>query len=127
MPSRSLNDLRPEMRALAEKLMLAMDALGHPIKPICTLRTNAEQDADYAKGRTAPGQKVTYKKGGESPHNYGLAVDWLFVKEGWGGPWKLLGGEAEKLGLVWGGRWTLKDLDHTEYPKWRTVINVKAT
>jgi peptidoglycan L-alanyl-D-glutamate endopeptidase CwlK len=48
-------------------------------KAICrfayTLRTDAEQDALYAIGRTKPGKKVTNARGGESLHNYGLAID----------------------------------------------------
>lgn len=98
-----------------------MAAIGHPVKPICTYRSAAEQDALYAKGRTEAGVKVTYKKGGESAHNFRMACDMLFVNEGWGGPWKLLGEEAEKLGLVWGGRWTLHDYDHVERKDWKNV------
>lgn len=44
-----------------------------------TLRTNKEQDEIYAKGRTVPGKIVTYAKGGQSYHNYGLAVDIVFL------------------------------------------------
>jgi peptidoglycan L-alanyl-D-glutamate endopeptidase CwlK len=33
-------------------------------------RPNAEQDADYAKGRTVRGAIVTGAKAGESPHNF---------------------------------------------------------
>jgi peptidoglycan L-alanyl-D-glutamate endopeptidase CwlK len=41
-----------------------------------TLRTNAEQNALFAKGRNGDkGKIVTYAKGGQSYHNYGLAVD----------------------------------------------------
>jgi peptidoglycan L-alanyl-D-glutamate endopeptidase CwlK len=39
------------------------------------LRTWAEQNALYAKGRTAPGSIVTKAPGGHSQHNFGLAVD----------------------------------------------------
>src|SRR5215471_18388685 len=39
------------------------------------LRTWAEQDALYAQGRTASGQIVTNARGGQSYHNFGLAVD----------------------------------------------------
>jgi peptidoglycan L-alanyl-D-glutamate endopeptidase CwlK len=38
-------------------------------------RTNVEQDAFYAQGRTKPGIIVTHAKSGQSYHNYGLAVD----------------------------------------------------
>ena len=39
------------------------------------LRTFAQQNALYAKGRTAPGNIVTYVQGGYSKHNWGLAID----------------------------------------------------
>lgn len=39
-------------------------------------RTYAEQNALYAKGRTAPGPKVTNARGGYSRHNFGVAVDY---------------------------------------------------
>lgn len=48
-------------------------------KAICrfafTLRTFAEQDVLYAQGRTTQGAVVTRAKGGQSWHNYGLAID----------------------------------------------------
>jgi peptidoglycan L-alanyl-D-glutamate endopeptidase CwlK len=40
-----------------------------------TLRTFAEQDALYAQGRTTAGKIVTFAKGGDSWHNYGMAID----------------------------------------------------
>ena len=40
-----------------------------------TLRTFAEQDALYAQGRTKAGSIVTKARGGQSYHNYGLAID----------------------------------------------------
>jgi len=42
-------------------------------------RTWEEQDGKYAQGRTKPGVIVTYAKGGDSVHNYGLAVDIVFM------------------------------------------------
>jgi peptidoglycan L-alanyl-D-glutamate endopeptidase CwlK len=44
-----------------------------------TLRTNKEQDALYEQGRTKPGKIVTFAKGGQSYHNYGLAIDIVFL------------------------------------------------
>jgi len=44
-----------------------------------TLRTFAEQDNLYAQGRTKPGPVVTYAKGGQSYHNYGLAIDIVLI------------------------------------------------
>jgi len=40
-----------------------------------TLRTDAEQNALYAIGRSKPGKIVTNARGGESLHNFGLAID----------------------------------------------------
>lgn len=40
-----------------------------------TLRTFKEQDDLYAQGRTKPGNIVSYAKGGQSYHCYGLAID----------------------------------------------------
>lgn len=44
-----------------------------------TLRTFAEQDGLYAQGRTKPGSIVTYAKGGQSWHCYGLAIDVVLI------------------------------------------------
>ncbi len=47
-----------------------------------TLRTNAEQNELYAQGRTKPGKVVTFAKGGQSMHNYGLAIDVVLIVDG---------------------------------------------
>jgi len=48
------------------------DAIAITPYDFCVLsgyRSNAEQDALYAKGRTAPGKVVTWARGGQSRHN----------------------------------------------------------
>jgi len=41
-----------------------------------TLRTNSEQNALYAQGRNGDKRPiVTYARGGQSMHNYGIAID----------------------------------------------------
>lgn len=42
-------------------------------------RSFDDQDALYAKGRTTAGQVVTYAKGGQSYHNFGLAIDFALI------------------------------------------------
>lgn len=44
-----------------------------------TLRTNKEQDEIYEQGRSKAGKIVTFAKGGQSYHNYGLAIDIVFL------------------------------------------------
>jgi peptidoglycan L-alanyl-D-glutamate endopeptidase CwlK len=55
------------------KELVAKEGLDYKI--ICGTRTFEEQAALYAKGRTAPGPKVTNAKPGSSMHNFGLAID----------------------------------------------------
>jgi peptidoglycan L-alanyl-D-glutamate endopeptidase CwlK len=70
--------LHPKVREEGEKIYNEIcSALTG--KAICrfayTVRTWAEQDGLYAIGRTLPGKVVTQARGGESYHNYGLAID----------------------------------------------------
>lgn len=126
-------------------------------KAICrlayTLRTFAEQDALYAQGRTklydANGKKlgkVTQAKGGQSIHNYGLALDIVLLKDTNGddtfdaaswednidfdkdgkADWMEIVAIFKKHGWVWGGNWTsFKDKPHFEKTfghTWRTLL-----
>lgn len=71
--------LSPEVRdafiafIVDAKELVAQNGLDY--KVICGTRTFEEQAALYAKGRTAPGPKVTNAKPGSSMHNFGLAID----------------------------------------------------
>lgn len=88
------------------------------------LRTWAEQDSLYAKGRTRPGGIVTNARGGQSWHNFGLAFDIIVLdalgKADWntGHPcWTAAAAIGKSVGLEWGGDWKkLKDLPHYQYP-----------
>src|SRR4051812_26355108 len=105
-----LSKVHPE---LAKRVRLVADALksrGIEIHVVQGLRTFAEQDALFAQGRTTKGKKVTNARGGQSNHNFGLAVDVCPFKGGqpqWNDQkaFKAIGQEAKKLGLEWGGDW----------------------
>jgi peptidoglycan L-alanyl-D-glutamate endopeptidase CwlK len=96
--SANLLDLEPETRGMAQLAFGAWAREGLLLRPTQTLRTYAEQDAIYAKGRTVPGEpcwhkgemrarpvgtcadhprgaKVTNAGGGYSWHNFGRAFD----------------------------------------------------
>ena len=70
------------------------------------------------------GNQVTNARAFQSWHQYGLAADCAFWREGKliiseKDPWamrgyRLYGEVAESLGLTWGGRWTMMDFGHTE-------------
>lgn len=84
-------------------------------------RTFAQQDALYAQGRSAPGQRVTNARGGQSWHNYGLGADVVFStangQPSWpeNGNWTRYGQIADSYGLTWGGNWRNPDRPHVEY------------
>lgn len=105
------------------------------IRVVQGLRTIAEQDALYAKGRTAPGLKVTNARGGKSYHNFGTAFDFaiMYDKDGNGSfetlSWDVVkDGDAdgrkdwdevitafEAKGWESGSKWrTFKDFPHLE-------------
>lgn len=101
------------------------------------IRTEAEQNALYAQGRTTKGKKVTNAKAFQSIHNYGLAVDIVLIIDGkeaswdtakdWDGDkvsdWMEVVAIFKKYGWSWGGNWkSLKDLPHFE----KSIIVVKG-
>jgi peptidoglycan L-alanyl-D-glutamate endopeptidase CwlK len=97
-----------------------------------TLRTFAEQDALYAQGRSKPGAIVTKAKGGQSYHNYGLAIDIVLILDkdlngtfetaSWDtkidadgdkqADWMEIVGIFKRYGWEWGGDWRFKDDPH---------------
>lgn len=101
------------------------------------LRTFAEQDELYAKGRTALGGIVTKARGGQSMHNYGCAVDsaplvdpnkpkgdvhWPDPDTEAGSTWYELEEAVMEaitvldidIDIEWGGRWKFRDVPHVQ-------------
>jgi peptidoglycan L-alanyl-D-glutamate endopeptidase CwlK len=126
-------------------------------KAICrfayTLRTFAEQDALYSQGRTklfdANGKRlgvVTKAKGGQSIHNFGLALDIVLLKDSnndgkfesatWEtnidfdkdgkSDWMEVVNILKSHGWTWGGDWkSFKDAPHFEKTfghTWKTLL-----
>jgi peptidoglycan LD-endopeptidase CwlK len=92
-------------------------------------RSTEDQDRLYEKGRTMEGNIVTYAKGGQSYHNFGLAVDfalktpsgdiiWDMQYDGnknGKADWTEVVNMAKALGFDWGGDWSqFKDYPHLE-------------
>lgn len=112
-----------------------------------TLRTFAEQNALYSQGRTSPGAKVTNAKGGQSWHNYGLAIDIVLLQDkdgngthetaSWDNKIDFDGdGVADWLEVVyvfklygweWGGDWaSFKDTPHFQKTFGLTIADAKT-
>jgi len=104
---------------------------GLDVRIISGNRTWEEQDALYAQGRTAPGPKVTNAKGGQSNHNFGIAVDLgLFTLDGsyledtpfYGQIGEIVARFPE---LEWGGSWkSIVDEPHVQYRTGLTVAEL---
>ncbi|WP_395734131.1 M15 family metallopeptidase [Prosthecobacter sp.] len=121
---KNIATLHPRVQPYARNLVLKAAAAGITIKVISGLRTYAEQTALYAKGRTAPGSKVTNAAAGYSNHNFGLAFD-IGVFEGVkyledSPKYKAIAPMGIDLGLEWGGNWkTIQDQPHYQLrPAW---------
>lgn len=118
--------LHPKLRGEVAQIITEIQANGINIRITQGLRTIAEQDELYAKGRTKPGPKVTNAKGGQSFHNFGLAVDFCLLHKDGGISWDLhedidkdgikdwmeVVAIFEKHGWEWGGRWKFVDNPH---------------
>ena len=121
---RVIATLQPEVQSYARALVHKAAGAGITIKVISGTRTYDEQNALYAKGRTAPGRIVTNARGGYSNHNFGIAFDVgvfdgsKYIPES--SRYKAVGAIGMDLGLEWGGNWrTLQDEPHFQLrPRW---------
>lgn len=116
--SRKLDDLSPRFRPLAFELLARITEAGICVLIVDTLRSAAEQEENIRKG-------VSWTK--DSKHLTGDAIDIVPYDEyqlhgadklQWttnDATWQILGSIGKKLGLRWGGDWTVKDMGHFEY------------
>jgi len=118
--SRNWGLLHPDF---SQRLLLAFKIMkekhGYEMALLEGYRSPARQD-ELAKA----GNHVTNARAFQSWHQYGLAADCAFWRDGKlviseKDPWamrgyQLYGEVAESLGLTWGGRWRMMDFGHTE-------------
>jgi len=126
--------LHPKAQEAARRFLAAavpiMEQRGVVVKIISGNRSWREQDALYAKGRTAPGPRVTNARGGYSNHNFGIAWDiGLFQGKKYltESPLYVECGEIGKsLGLAWGGDWkSFPDQPHFEMKTGLTLAQMR--
>lgn len=111
-----------------------------------TLRTFEEQNALYAQGRTKAGKIVTNAKGGESMHNFGLAIDIVllvdrdkngtFESASWEtnvdfdgdgvSDWMEIVKIFKSFGWEWGGDWKFTDMPHFQKTFGRSLRELKS-
>lgn len=112
-----------------------------------TLRTFAEQDELYKIGRRKKaGEKtVTNAKGGQSYHNYGLAIDIVLLKDtnkdstfdaaSWEtnvdfdgdgvADWQEVVSIFKRYGWEWGGDWKFTDKPHFQKTKGKSIAQLQ--
>lgn len=109
--------------AYAQRLLLAFKIMkekhGYDMAILEGYRSPERQDK-----LAAMGSSVTNAAAFQSWHQYGLAADCAFLRNGKiviseKDPWAMRGYElygevAESVGLTWGGRWKMMDFGHTE-------------
>ncbi|KAA3655416.1 MAG: M15 family peptidase [Proteobacteria bacterium] len=118
--SRNWQQLDPEFtQRLLLVIKIMRERYGYDVALIEGYRT-PERQSELA----ALGPQVTQAAAYMSYHQYGLAADCAFLRDGKlviseRDPWAMRGytlyGEvAESVGLTWGGRWRMRDLGHIE-------------
>lgn len=118
--SRNWGMLHPEFqRRLLAAFQVMRERHGYEMALLEGYRSPERQDR-----LAALGQGVTNARAFQSYHQYGLAADCAFLRDGKlviseKDPWamrgyRLYGEVAESLGLTWGGRWKMMDFGHAE-------------
>lgn len=99
------------------------DKHGVPMWAHNIVRTNSEQEVLFARG-------VTKARGGESPHNWGMAVDIVHSVKLWDmdkRSWAMIGhigkevAKAKSIPITWGGDWKFYDPAHWELREWEAT------
>lgn len=139
--SRSLDDLHPRVRIMAEQLLEQAERAGIPLRVTFTRRSMETQATLYAQGRSAPGRIVTNARPGYSYHNFGMAIDVvpteLLAFPRWGDTpahrartddlWDRVGAIGKRLGFRWGGEFrTIRDRPHFEWSGEFTLAELRA-
>jgi hypothetical protein len=116
---RDWSKLDPDFVQVVLQIMKKMKERGYSLALLEGYRSPERQD-ELAQ----LGTMVTKAKGGQSRHQYGLAVDLAPMKDGKviiseKDPWAsevyaALGEEAKAAGVTWGGNWSFKDYGHIE-------------
>lgn len=111
-----LSSLHPYFRDKIVSLIAACKAKGIELAVVEAYRSHSKQNEYRSMGK-----KYTRSSGGNSKHQYGLAVDVVPIVDSipqWEDAklWKKVGTAGEQLGLRWGGRWrTPYDPGHFEW------------
>jgi peptidoglycan LD-endopeptidase CwlK len=122
-------ELHPVVRERSNQLIQQAADKGIVMVITDDFRSAEDQDRLYEQGRTVAGNIVTNARGGESFHNFGLAIDFAIKTPSadiiWDmqydgnqngiADWNEIVEMAKSLGFEWGGDWAqFKDYPHLQ-------------
>lgn len=111
----------PDIIEFERCMIKRMAKHGVPMFASEVIRSDERQAMLKEQGRSKAGP-------GQSPHQYGMAVDIVHGVKGWnlnGDQWRLVGHVGKELAiqkgmkLVWGGDWSFYDPAHWEIAGWK--------
>ena len=114
---------QPEILEFERKLVKRAFKLGVPLFAHCVIRGSQAQNDLFLAGHSKA-------RAGQSPHNYGAAVDLIHGTKAWAltrRQWDIIGHLGKELSaqigvpVVWGGDWKFWDPAHWELANWRAI------
>lgn len=113
----------PDILEFERKFVTRLYKLGVPFFAHAMVRTAEEQLAAFERG-------ASKARPGQSPHNYGMAVDLVHCRIGWNldrKSWDMIGHIGKEvaaqagLDLEWGGDWRFWDPAHWQVKGWKLL------
>lgn len=130
LADRALPDsVHPVVAKKSRELVAAASEIDIDIVITDSFRSFDKQNSLHQQGRNTEGNIVTYAEGGESYHNYGLAIDFALKLDDGSVVWDIerdnndngrsdwfeVADIGKDLGFDWGGDWnSFKDYPHLE-------------
>lgn len=117
----SRDDAHPLIVEFTNAFLKDLKARGMPFWPHCFFRSGQVQNSLYHQG-------VTRARAGQSPHNYGMAVDIVHFTRLWNlseKEWAVIGligkevARRRNIKMTWGGDWSFYDPAHWELKDWK--------
>jgi peptidoglycan L-alanyl-D-glutamate endopeptidase CwlK len=125
-----INSLHPAIKPKVIEFINLAETKGYKLRITSGYRTYDEQNKLYSQGRTTKGNIVTNAKGGESYHNFGLAIDVVPIVNGvaeWNTNWNEIATIGKSLGFEWGGDFnSIKDKPHFEMSFNNTLAQLRS-
>ncbi len=112
----------PDIIDFEQQFRKALAARGYPFYAFEFYRSDERQDQLYRQG-------VTKAQHGQSPHNWGCAVDIIHLRKLWDlseKEWAIIGALGKEVArkrnikITWGGDWDFYDPAHWELRDWRS-------